>query len=108
MRNLERAVDLDPRNALRCSRLRSVTNCFGAIAEEKSVLDRALAIVPNDVTFKVEPATVEFYWKADTRPLHQVIDSIRATNPATMRRVSRTTGFFAHWPNAMPLPQKMP
>ena len=30
----------------------------------------------------------EFQEKADTRPLHQVLDSIRATNPAGMRDIS--------------------
>jgi len=45
-------------------------------------LDRALAIEPNDVNAKLERAAVDFYWKADTRPLHQMVDSIRAENPA--------------------------
>ena len=41
---------------------------FGAIAEEEAVLDRALAIEPNDVETKAARAVVEFDWKADTRP----------------------------------------
>jgi serine/threonine-protein kinase len=28
-------------------------------------------------------------WKADTRPLHQLIDEIRATNPAAMPKIAR-------------------
>src|SRR6266496_221417 len=48
-------------------------------------LDRILAIEPNDLTAKAERAFVEVNWKADTRPLHQLIDDIRATNPAAMR-----------------------
>ena len=32
-------------------------------------------------------AFVELDWKADTRPLHQMIDEIRATNPAAMPKV---------------------
>jgi serine/threonine-protein kinase len=31
---------------------------------------------------------VDFYWKADTRPLHQMVDSIRAENPAATRDVA--------------------
>jgi serine/threonine-protein kinase len=31
---------------------------------------------------------VEFSWKADSRPLHQLIDSIRATSPAAMPRIA--------------------
>ena len=33
-------------------------------------------------------ALVDFDWKADTRPLHQTIDSIRATNPAAMPSIA--------------------
>ena len=43
-----------------------------------SVLQRALAIEPDDVNRKVTLAAVQFHWKADTRPLHQTINSIRA------------------------------
>jgi hypothetical protein len=31
---------------------------------------------------------VDFHWKADTRPLHQVLDSIRATNPAATQSIA--------------------
>ena len=57
-------------------------------AEQKSKLDRILAIEPNDVLAKVDRAGVELNWKADTRPLHQLIDDIRATNPAAMRQIA--------------------
>ena len=72
----------------RSSRLRSVIDYLRRFAEEKSVLDRALAIEPNDVDTKVARAFVEFHWKADTRPLHQMIDSIRATNPAALQSIA--------------------
>jgi serine/threonine-protein kinase len=57
-------------------------------AEEKSALDRALAIEPNDLDTKLERAAVDFYWQADPRPLHQVIDSIRATNPGATQDIA--------------------
>jgi serine/threonine-protein kinase len=47
-----------------------------------------LAIEPNDVQVKAQRALVEVNWKADTRPLHQLIDEIRATNPAAMPRIA--------------------
>ena len=47
-----------------------------------AVLDRAHAIVPNDVDTKVARALVELDWRADTRPLHTVIDTVLAENPA--------------------------
>ena len=33
-------------------------------------------------------AFVEVDWKADTGPLHQLIDEIRATNPAAMPKIA--------------------
>ena len=50
--------------------------------------DRVLAIEPNDLEAKAERAFVELDWKADTRPLHQLIDEIRATNPAAMPKIA--------------------
>ncbi len=83
VRSLERAVDLDPRNSFTLQQIALSYRNLRHFAEEKSVLDRALAIEPNDVVIKLERATLEFYWKADTRALHQVLDSILATNPPT-------------------------
>jgi serine/threonine-protein kinase len=57
-------------------------------AEETSVLQRALAVEPNDVDTKVALAAVQFHWRADTGPLHQAIDSIRATNPGALPSVA--------------------
>ena len=56
--------------------------------KQKPCLDRALAIEPNDVETKSRAAVVELDWKADTRPLHQLIDEIRATNPAALPNVA--------------------
>jgi tetratricopeptide (TPR) repeat protein len=46
-----------------------------------------VAIEPNDVITKVALASVQFHWKADTRLLHQTIDSIRAINPGALPSV---------------------
>jgi TolB-like protein/Tfp pilus assembly protein PilF len=82
VRSLERAINLDPRNSFTLQQIALSYRHLRRFAEEKSVLDRALAIEPNDVDTKLERAAVDFYWKADTRPLHQMVDSIRAENPA--------------------------
>jgi tetratricopeptide (TPR) repeat protein len=57
-------------------------------AEEERALDRVLAIDPNDVATRLERAGIEMDWRADTRPLHQAIDSVRATNPAALPTVA--------------------
>jgi TolB-like protein/Tfp pilus assembly protein PilF len=84
-KNLERAIELDPRNVNTLQQIASHNyHYFRRYSEEKSVWDRLLAFEPNDVDTKVARAGMELDWKADTRPLHQVIDSIRATNPAAV------------------------
>ena len=87
-RNLERALELDPRNL---NTLENLEDNYGALrryAEQKSNFDRMLAIEPDDLEIKAERACVELNWKADTGPLHQVIDEIRATNPAAMPKIA--------------------
>jgi TolB-like protein/predicted Ser/Thr protein kinase/Tfp pilus assembly protein PilF len=79
-RDLERAVDLDPRNILLLGQTFLSYDDLRRYADEEAMLDRMLAIEPNDVQTKTARAWVELNWKADTRALHQLIDSIRATN----------------------------
>ena len=83
-RNLERAVDLDPRNILMLQQIATSYELLRHYAEAKLVLDRVLTVEPNDVETKLERARMEFYWKADTRPLHKLVDSTRVTDPAAL------------------------
>jgi serine/threonine-protein kinase len=87
VRSLERAIDLDPRNTFTLQQIALSYHHLRRFAEEKSVLDRALSIEPNNVDTKIARAFVEFDWKADTRPLHQMLDSIRTTNPTATQGV---------------------
>jgi serine/threonine-protein kinase len=88
VRSLERAIDLDPRNTFTLQQIGLSYHHLRRFAEEKSVLDRALAIEPNNVDTKVARAFVEFHWKADAGPLHQMLDSIRATSPAATQSIA--------------------
>src|SRR5213083_1206452 len=87
-RNLERAIDLDPRDFFTLQQTAISYGVLRRYDEEKSVLDRALSIAPGDVDTKVARAAVEFHWKADTRSLHQTIDSIRVRNPAALPNIA--------------------
>jgi serine/threonine protein kinase/Flp pilus assembly protein TadD len=84
LRNLERAIELDPRNTYLLRQTALSYEDLRRYADEAAVTDRALAVDPNNAEIEVERAWVEFNWKADTRPLHQSIDSIRATKPAAI------------------------
>jgi serine/threonine protein kinase/tetratricopeptide (TPR) repeat protein len=84
IKNLQRACDLDPRNIETLQQIALSHGVLRRYSEEKSVLERALAIEPNELDTKVALASVQFHWKADTRPLHQTIESVRATNPSAL------------------------
>ncbi|MFL6531172.1 MAG: FlgO family outer membrane protein [Chthoniobacterales bacterium] len=76
LRNLERAIELDPRNFLTLQQLAFSYQYLGRYAEAIAAFDRALAIFPDNIDAKIAPAQYRFFWKGDTRPLHETIDSI--------------------------------
>jgi tetratricopeptide (TPR) repeat protein len=49
-----------------------------------ATLDRALSIVPDNVETRTTREEYYFFWKADTRPLHQTIDAILAQGPGAI------------------------
>ena len=68
-------------------------------ADLKSALASTLTVFPNDLDTRIGPAYAEFQQKANTRPLHQMLDRIRATNPPVMRDISE-------WPLACALAER--
>src|SRR4029450_8804908 len=82
LQSLEHAVDLDPRNFFTLQQIAASYDLLQRYAHEATMLERALAIKPDDLDTKVARALMEVDWKADTRPLHRLIDEIRKTNPA--------------------------
>jgi TolB-like protein/Tfp pilus assembly protein PilF len=78
LQNLQRAVELDPRNF---STLRQISLSYKDLrryAEAIAALDRALVILPDNVETRTNRAEYYLFWKADTRPLRQTIDAILA------------------------------
>ena len=53
-------------------------------AEAIAALDRASAIVPDNVETRTARGLFYFCWKADTRPLHETIDAILAQGPSAI------------------------
>jgi TolB-like protein/predicted Ser/Thr protein kinase/Flp pilus assembly protein TadD len=85
LRDLKRAVDLDPRNTFLLRQIAFSYDALRRYGEEETVLDRALAIDPDNHHWKVARARVDYDSKADTRRLHQVIDEIRAKDPDAIK-----------------------
>ena len=91
-RNLERAAELDPRDTGHArDRFRSITRGFAAMRKQRRWLARAVAVAePDDISMKLALPEAELDVNADPRPLHQAIDSIRATNPAAGTSADRS------------------
>ena len=93
--NLQRAINLDPRNVYTLQQIALSYDYLRRYADEESVLDRVLAIVPDDVDTKIAHGCVQLNWHGDTRVLHGIVASIRSTNPAAMSRIADAWLFCA-------------
>jgi len=75
-RTLQRALGLDPQNFLILQQIAlsyQESRKFGSMA---AALDRALTLAPHDVDSRVTRAWVDLEWKADSRPLHEMIGQL--------------------------------
>jgi len=83
LQNLQRAVELDPRNFFTLQQIALSYQFLGRYADSIAALDRALAIMPDNLTRALRGL---FYlcWKADTRPALQTIDAILAQEPSAI------------------------
>jgi len=84
LRNLQRAVELDPRNFDTLQQIALSYQNLGRYAEMIAAADRVLSIVPDNVETRVARAEYELFWTGDTRPLHQTIDAILAQGPGAI------------------------
>jgi TolB-like protein/Flp pilus assembly protein TadD/tRNA A-37 threonylcarbamoyl transferase component Bud32 len=78
---MNRALELDPRDF---SILQQISISYEGLRRYKDMadaLDRALAIAPKDVPTRVRRAWVDMVSRADTKPLHTIIDTILADEP---------------------------
>ena len=81
-RNFLRALEIDPRNTYTLQQLAVSYYYLRRYADEAAILDRALAILPNDAGLRVFRAGIPLHRGADPQPLHATIETIVAENPA--------------------------
>jgi TolB-like protein/Tfp pilus assembly protein PilF len=77
-KNLERAIELDPRNAGFLKQLADSYVCLRQYADAERVLDRAIAVAPKTSSTRAYRASIELEWHADPRPLSSTIRAIIA------------------------------
>jgi len=81
-RNLERALELDPRNFFILQQLALTYQSQRRYADEARTYDRALTIVPADPNSRMLRALVALDWRADLKPFQVTLATLVAENPS--------------------------
>jgi TolB-like protein/Flp pilus assembly protein TadD len=88
IRNLERAVDLDPQNQDTLSQLEDTYFKLRRYEEAIAVAYRALALQPRNAVLRVFPAWIEVEADANMAPLRATLNTIEAEGPASAAEVA--------------------
>jgi TolB-like protein/tetratricopeptide (TPR) repeat protein len=80
-RNLERAIELDPRDFFMLQQIALSYQEFRQFAAMAAALDRALGVIPHDVDTRLIRALVNLEWKADPKPLRDTIAKVLSERP---------------------------
>ena len=81
-RNLERALELDPRNFFTLQQMALAYQVQRRYADQAQTLDRALTIVPGDPATRISRAQVAFDWRADIKPFQVMLATLIAEDPS--------------------------
>jgi TolB-like protein/Tfp pilus assembly protein PilF len=88
IRNLERAVDLDPRNASTISNLGNTYFNLRKYGEAIAAFDRAVALEPRNAFVRSFPAWIKVEAEANMAPLRAVLNTIEAEGPSSAAEVA--------------------
>src|SRR5207253_8497627 len=80
-RNMERALELDPRNFFILQQLALAYGWQHRYADQARIYDRALTIVPDDPATRILLALVAVDWRADIKPFESTLAALIADNP---------------------------
>jgi serine/threonine-protein kinase len=80
-KNLERALELDPRNFFTLAQVALLYHWQHRYADEAQTYDRALKIVPGHPLTRMLRAALVADWKADIRPYQQTLTAVIAEDP---------------------------
>jgi TolB-like protein/tetratricopeptide (TPR) repeat protein len=89
-KSLERAAELDPRNTTILEQTARSYDLLRRYADEERVLDRALALTPQDAALRVTRARIELSWHADPAPLISTIGKIVAEDSREATNIAQT------------------
>jgi serine/threonine-protein kinase len=95
LRNLERAVELDPRNNDILFGTGFTYLCARDYKRAREIANRGLALPTKNNYARLLPVWIDFHEQADTGPWHAVLDKILAENPASARDLTRGRFFVS-------------
>jgi TolB-like protein/Tfp pilus assembly protein PilF len=95
--NMERAVELDPQNFFTLQQIALTYTVLRRYADAAAILDRAVALAPKDVSVRVQRASLDVDWRADTKPLDSTIQAIIANDPAAIKHLADQWLVLALW-----------
>lgn len=90
-RDLERAVQLDPRNVWLLQDAAETYHHARQFPEAASAWDRVLAVAPGDPSTRVWRGLVDLDSRADTQPAYEAIQNIVAEDPSAVDSIAE------HW-----------
>jgi serine/threonine protein kinase/tetratricopeptide (TPR) repeat protein len=94
-RNLERAVELDPRNVWLLNDTAWTYQFFRRFPEATAAWDRVLAVAPGDPTMRVSRALLDLESRADTQPGHEIIQRIVTEDPSAVDAIAEDWLYLA-------------
>src|SRR5437773_288762 len=83
VRNFERAMELDPRNVKIFTGAAVTYSVMRDYGQARETSDRLITLEPNNIHARILRARIDFDERADTRPLHAVIEKILRDDPAS-------------------------
>ncbi|PYI63907.1 MAG: hypothetical protein DMF07_08540 [Verrucomicrobia bacterium] len=88
IKNLERAVELDPQNPHVLQQIAGSYNRLRRYADQERALDRAIAVTPKEAVMRAARAEVELDWHADTRLLLSTVEAIASEDPREVKNIA--------------------
>jgi len=85
VRNLERALELDPRNTMIIAEASLTYMLMRNYGQARAMTDRLIALEPNNVLYRLDRAEIEVWERADLQPVQGVLGENFTDNPALLR-----------------------
>jgi len=95
VRQLSKALELDPRNVYLLHNLAITHEHMRHFPEMAATLDRAIAVVPDDVGTRLARGVVDLEWRADTKLMHATIEQALTKDPAIVTEIAWDWAYLA-------------